>query len=333
MSEIPQVITVKDELSVDKHIDDSLPIVNSILFIENLTKVYGREINVLGRKFGRKVIGAKNVSFEVRKGEIFGFLGPNGAGKTTTMRAILDYLKIENGRITIFGLDHHRDSMEIREHIGYIPGDLALFENYTGKELLNYLSHFRPINPEFLTELSSIFRVDMSLKIKAMSKGNRQQAGLIIALAPKPDLLILDEPTSGLDPLMTKGFHKVLKKLKEEGTTIFLSSHDLTEVQAVCDRVGIIKQGQMILVEEVEDLKEKFVQNVNVKFASNSIPEENEIKSLTSVLSLKLAKKRTFEFTIKENINELLRWLGRFDVERLTIENATLEEIFLAYYK
>ncbi|MHA2289247.1 MAG: ABC transporter ATP-binding protein, partial [Promethearchaeota archaeon] len=181
---------------------------------------------------------------------MFGFLGPHGAGKTTTIRCILDYLKMQSGRISVFGLDHHLDALEIRKRIGYIPGDLALFKNFTGNELIDFYSAFRPVDPVFLKELRSKFRVDLSLKIKSLSSGNRQQVGIILALAAKPDFLVLDEPTSGLDPLMTANFHRILKTLKKEGHTIFLSSHDLAEVQSVCDRVGIIRDGRMILIED-----------------------------------------------------------------------------------
>ena len=165
-----------------------------ILSVQNLTKIYGREIKLGPRKIGRKVIGAQDVTFDVIKGEIFGFLGPNGAGKTTTMRAILDYLKIQNGKISVFGLSHYDDAMAIRERIGYMPGDMALYENFTGNELLNYYSKYRPMDLEFLKELKSIFRVDLSLKIGSLSSGNRQQVGLMAALSSKPEFLILDEP-------------------------------------------------------------------------------------------------------------------------------------------
>jgi ABC-2 type transport system ATP-binding protein len=305
----------------------------TILQVSDLTKVYGREVGVGGKKFGQQVVGAQNVSFNVKKGEIFGFLGPNGAGKTTTMRAILDYLKIQTGEVSIFGLDHHRDRLEIRKRIGYVPGDMALFENFTGKELLQYFGKFRPINEAFLRELRDNFRVKLEKKIKALSTGNRQQAGLIAALAAKPDLLILDEPTSGLDPLMTANFHRILRKLRNEGYTIFLSSHDLAEVQAVCDRVGIIKEGKMVLVEAVEDLKAKFMQKVTVKFNGTSVPEENDIKQLNTVISVERTKKNTFILKIKEDVNELLRWLSDYDIKRFTCEDATLEEIFLQFYK
>jgi ABC-2 type transport system ATP-binding protein len=256
----------------------------NILEVSHLTKIYGRETTIAGRKFGRRVVGARDVSFSVRRGEIFGFLGPNGAGKTTTMRAILDYLHIQEGSITVFGMDYHSDALEIRERIGYVPGDLALYGNFTGEELIEYYNGFRPVDREFLRELRSVFRADLSLNVKNLSSGNRQQVGLILALASKPDFLILDEPTSGLDPLMAASAHRLFRELKEEGKTIFLSSHDLAEVQAVCDRIGIIKEGQIILVEEVESLVSKFLQNVRVSFTSE-VPDFETLEAIDSVIS------------------------------------------------
>jgi len=307
--------------------------VEVVLQVSNLTKIYGREFSLGGWKTGRRVVGAQDVTFSVKKGEIFGFLGPNGAGKTTTMRAILDYLIIQNGTITVFGLDHHRDALAIRERIGYLPGDLALYENFTGNELIEYFNHFRPVDRVFLEELKSVFRVDLTLKVKSLSTGNRQQVGLILALAPKPDFLILDEPTAGLDPLMAANVHRILKELKAEGKTIFLSSHDLAEVQSVCDRIGIIKEGKMILVETMENLITKFLQNVRIRFSSSNVPDEEDFRKLDSVISVERNNERTFTLKIKEDVNELLRWLTDYEIERLALEDATLEEIFLQYYE
>ncbi len=264
--------------------------------------------------------------------EIFGFLGPNGAGKTTTMRAILDYLHIQEGSVTVFGMDHHRDALEIRERIGYVPGDLALYGNFTGEELIEYFDGFRPVDREYLRELRSVFRADLSLNIKSLSSGNRQQVGLMLALASKPDFLILDEPTSGLDPLMAASAHRLFKELKAEGKTIFLSSHDLAEVQAVCDRIGIIKMGRMILVEEVENLVSKFLQNVRVSFTSE-VPDLETLKAIDSVISAETENEDTLLLKVKEDINELLRVLTNYELDRLSIEDATLEEIFLQYYE
>ncbi len=303
-----------------------------ILDVSHLTKIYGRETTIAGRKFGRRVVGAQDVSFSVRKGEIFGFLGPNGAGKTTTMRSILDYLHIQEGSITIFGMDHHREALEIRERIGYIPGDLALYENFTGEELIEYYDGFRPVDIGFLKELRSVFKADLTLNIKNLSTGNRQQVGLILALASKPDFMILDEPTSGLDPLMTASVHRLFKELKTEGKTIFLSSHDLAEVQAVCDRIGIIKEGEMILIEEVENLISKFLQNVRVNFSSD-VPSLESLEAIDSVISAEAEDEDTLLLKVREDINELLRFLTNYKLERLSIEDASLEEIFLQYYE
>ncbi len=304
-----------------------------VLQVSNLTKVYGHEFDLRGKKFGQRVIGAQDVSFTVKKGEIFGFLGPNGAGKTTTMRAILDYLKIQTGVVTIFGLDHHNERLKIRKRIGYVPGDMALFENYTGEEILEYFGKFRPIDPDFLAVLRANFRVKLKKKIKSLSKGNRQQVGLIASLASKPDFLILDEPTSGLDPLMTANFHKILKTLKKQGSTIFLSSHNLAEVQAICDRVGIIKEGKIILVESVEVLKNKFLQKVKIKFDSSSLPDPSEIEQLKTVISVERIHENTFSLKIGEGIGELIKCLAKYEVKRFTCEDASLEEIFLQYYQ
>ncbi len=303
-----------------------------ILQVSNLTKVYGREIHLGLKKFCKKIVGAQNVSFSVSKGEIFGFLGPNGAGKTTVMRSILNYLRIEEGDISVFDLDHRKDSLEIRKRIGYIPGDFAVYDNFTGNELIKYFNHFRQYDKVLLEELRTIFTVNLNQKTRTLSSGNRQQVGIILALASKPEFLILDEPSSGLDPLITAKFHKILKRLKKEGVTIFLSSHDLAEVQAICDRVGIIKNGEMVLVEDVENLRKKFLQHVFVRFSSSKVPTLEEIKELDFVLDANQKNNGDFKLKIKENIDDLINWLKGYEIERLSIEDASLEEIFLHYY-
>ncbi|MCG3226502.1 MAG: ABC transporter ATP-binding protein [Candidatus Heimdallarchaeota archaeon] len=304
-----------------------------ILKVENLTKIYGREIDIRFAKIGKEVLAVKDVSFSVNKGEIFGFLGPNGAGKTTTMRAILNYLRIQKGKISVFGLDHNKDSIEIRKRLGYIPGELGLYEDFTGEELIKYVDKFRPINQKFLKELKTVFRVNLSQKIRSLSHGNKQQVGLLIALAPKPEFLILDEPSLGLDPLMTANFHKILRKLREEGITIFLSSHNLSEVQSICDRVGIIKEGEIILIEEIENLKMKFLQNVRIKLPTPQAIDEEEIVKLDSVISCERVNETTLVLKVKENISEFLNWIKDISITRITIEDASLEEIFLHYYE
>ena len=181
--------------------------------------------------------------------------------------------------------------------------------------------------------LKQNFKVDLSQKIRTLSSGNKQQVGLLAALASKPEFLILDEPASGLDPLMTSRFHQILKQLKKEGVTIFLSSHDLAEVQAICDRVAIIKEGKIVLVEKIKDLKNKFLQNISVKFSKDKAPEKSFFESLPFILTVEKTNETSFRLQLKENINELLKAISSFKIERITIEDANLEEIFLHYYQ
>ncbi len=305
----------------------------NILEVHNLTKYYGVSYTLGNKTIGSCSVGVNDVSFNVKKGEIFGFLGPNGSGKTTTMKAILNYLKIQNGYITIFGFDHRDHDLSIRKRIGYLPGDFGLYDNFSGEELLSYTNSFRHSNEKFLNELKSIFRVDLTKKIKLLSKGSKQQIGILLSLASKPDFLILDEPTSGLDPLMVSNFNDILRSLKKEGVTIFLSSHDLAEVQAICDRVAIIKNGKLLLVENVNTLQRKSIQNVNVTFSRSSITKINEIKNMNSVISVEQNGNNSFVIKIKGDSTELLNFLSKNKFQHLTIEDPSLEDIFLQYYQ
>ena len=302
--------------------------------VYGLTKVYGHSLTLKNHTFySNKSVGVKDVSFTIKEGEIFGFLGPNGAGKTTTIRAMLDYLSIQHGNITIFWLDYKKKRMAIRKIMAYIPGDMTLFDNFTGLELLNYLGHFKTIDQQFLQELKSIFKVNLEKKIKFLSKGNKQQVGLIAALATKPKLLVLDEPSSGLDPLMTDYLHKILLKMRKSGTTIFISSHDLAEVHAICDRVGIIKEGKMILIESITELEKKFLQKVEIEYNSDSIPPESFFKNLKTVISVTKVTNSIIKLNITGDVNELFKALINYNIKRFTCENASLEDIFLQYYQ
>lgn len=304
-----------------------------VIQVKNLTKIYGRELHIGPKKIGRRVVGVKDISFEINQGEIFGFLGPNGAGKTTAIRSILNYLNIQGGNIKVLDLDYKKDALDIRRHIGYLPGDVALYENFTGMEIIEFFGNFRPIDQKILKHLRSLFKVDLTLKTKDLSKGNRQQAAIIATFASNPDLYILDEPTSGLDPLMTVRFHELLLKLKDEGKTIFLSSHDLAEVQAICDRIGIIRNGRMIVVEKVKNLRKKNLQVLKVEFDSpNNAPKEKEFKTLSSVINVE-KDDGTWTIKVSKNINEILQLIAPHKINRCTLEDSSLEDIFLEYYK
>ncbi|MHA1977727.1 MAG: ABC transporter ATP-binding protein, partial [Candidatus Hodarchaeales archaeon] len=236
-----------------------------VIQVSNLWKIYGWEIQLGRWKIGRRVEAVTDVSFSVKKGEIFGFLGPNGAGKTTTIRSILGYLSVQTGSIKINGLDYVKNALEIRKTLGFIRSEIELYGNFTGEEIISYFGKFRPIDQKFLRKLRSTFKVDLTLEFKNLSTGNRQQVIIIAALASNPDLVILDEPSSGLDPLMAARFHRLLLQMRDEGKTIFLSSHNLVEVQEICDRVGIIRKGRIIVVETVKELRTKSMQQLTVE--------------------------------------------------------------------
>ncbi len=304
----------------------------TVLQVSNLTKVYGREFQLGSRKVGRRIVAVDDASFSVKKGEIFGFLGPNGAGKTTAIRAILGYLTIKAGTIKINGLDYLKDGLEIRKNIGHIPGDVTLYGNFTGEELIKYLGEFRPTDTAFLKKLRKIFKVDLTLKIRNLSSGNRQQAAIIVGLASNPDFLILDEPSSGLDPLMAARFHDLLREMSSQGKTIFLSSHNLAEVHAVCDRVGIIRKGKIIVIEAVKALRRKSIQILNVEFKGGEAPGIDEFKTNLNVVSVE-KRDGTFQIKVKEDVNDLLKLITSRRIKRMTLEDTSLEEIFLEYYK
>ncbi|MFX1285910.1 MAG: ATP-binding cassette domain-containing protein [Promethearchaeota archaeon] len=304
----------------------------TVLQVQNLTKIYGREFQLGSRKVGRSIVAVDNANFSVKKGEIFGFLGPNGAGKTTTIRSILGYLTIKSGTIKINGLDYRKDGVKIKKNIGHVLSEVDLYGNFTGNELINYFGKFRLVDKKFLKKLKSVFKVDLTQRFRNLSSGNRQQVVIIVALSSNPDLLILDEPSSGLDPLMTNRFHGLLREMRDNGKTIFLSSHNLAEVQAICDRVGIIRKGKIVVVETVKELRKKAIQTMNVEFAEGDVPEISEFQAIPHVTSVE-KKDGNFLIRVKKDVNNLLKFVTTRRVKRMTLEDSSLEEIFLTYYK
>jgi ABC-2 type transport system ATP-binding protein len=304
----------------------------SVLQVSNLTKVYGREFQIGSRKIGRRIIAVDDASFSVKKGEIFGFLGPNGAGKTTTIRSILGFLNIKAGKIKINSLDYLRDGLEIKKNLGFIRSEIDLYGNFTGNEIISYFGKFRPIDKKFLKKLRSIFKVDLTLNFKNMSTGNRQQVIIIASLASNPDFVILDEPSSGLDPLMAARFHRLLLQMRDKGKTIFLSSHNLSEVQTICDRVAIIRKGKIIVIEAVKELRTKSMQQLSVEFHGGEKTDLAEFQAVPNVFSVE-KKANIFFVKIKEDVNDLLKFLASRRVKRMTLEDSSLEDIFLTYYK
>ena len=291
----------------------------SVIRTEGLTKYYGPHRGVEG------------LDLTVEPGEIFGFLGPNGAGKTTTIRLLLDLIRPSAGRAEVLGLDSHRDSIEIRRRVGYLPGELALYDNLTGNQLLAHLGGLRQLEPNHPGQaFAERLELDLSRPIAALSKGNKQKLGLALAFMHDPDLLILDEPTSGLDPLVQNEFHTILRELTARGKSIFLSSHVLSEIEEVADRVGIIRAGTLVAVEELTALKARAVRRITVVFGSE--PSGEELARVPGVRESTVdGTKGTF--VLDGSMDGFIKAIGRYEVLDVVSQEPDLEEIFLAYYE
>jgi ABC-2 type transport system ATP-binding protein len=278
--------------------------------------------------------GIEDVDLEVAVGEVFGFLGPNGAGKTTTIRVLLDLLRPTSGRAELFGLESHADSLAIRARTGYLPGDFSLPQSLTGSEVLDWLSSLRPATPPIRrSELVERFGVQLDRPMKQLSKGNRQKIGLVQAFQHAPELVILDEPTSGLDPLVQDEFHRLVREFVEDGGTVFLSSHSLDEVQHTADRVGIIRDGRLVTVETVDELRHRGVRRVTLTVASGAgdhvLPALNSIEGIDHVVR----RGDVFEFAVSGDYAPVLRGLGDLPVVDMLSRAADLDEVFLALYR
>jgi len=275
--------------------------------------------------------GIVDLDLEVRCGEVYGFLGPNGAGKTTTIRTLLDLLRPSSGTASVLGLDSHRDSLTVRRRIGYLAGDLALYERLTGREHLDWLGGLRGAgsSPD-LEELAERFEAELDRPIRHLSKGNRQKIGLIQAFMHRPELAILDEPTSGLDPLMQEEFLDLVREVVAEGRTVFLSSHSLDEVQHVADRVGIIRDGTLAAVESVDALRERAIRRVHIVF-SGPAPLD-EFVGLPGVHEASAEGSR-LRLAVAGGLDAVVKAAARHVVVDLLSEPADLDEIFLTFYR
>ena len=275
--------------------------------------------------------GIDDVSLTVLRGEVFGFLGPNGAGKTTTIRTLLDLLHPTSGSARIFGLDSRRDSVAIRARLGNLPGEFALDPRRTGREALSLLAALRGMDGlGRAAELAERFHADLDRPLGHLSRGNRQKIGLVQALFHSPELLVLDEPTGGLDPLMQEQFHEVVGEERDRGATVFLSSHDLDEVERLCDRVAIIRDGRLIAVEHVADLTRRRYRHVTVEF--ERAVDVSELAALPGVRSLENHGPRV-RFTVEPDaLDAVIKAIARHRVVDLELAHPSLEEIFLAYY-
>jgi len=287
---------------------------------EGLTKHYG------------DVEALVDLDLDVRSGEIFGFLGPNGAGKTTMIRTIMDEIRPTAGRASILGMDTHEQSVEIRRSIGYVPGDLAMYDNLTGRDNLTYFANLRSgVDWSYVDELTNRLDADLSKKVGDLSSGNRQKVGLIQAFMNRPEVLIMDEPSSGLDPLIQREFQAMMREVAAEGRSVFLSSHTLSEVQRVADRVGIIRHGRLIALESVASLRSKAMRTVELEFGS---PVDAVVfETVPGVREVTVEDHRAV-LSYDGKMEVLLKTVAdRYDVVDITTQEADLEEIFLTYYR
>ena len=292
--------------------------------------MYALELHDVTKTYG-KSRGIDNISLSIKQGEVFGFLGPNGAGKSTTINTMLDLLRPNSGSISIFGLDSHDDSVAIRHKIGYLSGDMATDPTLTGKQYLSYAAHLHGgVESKKIKELVSRLNCETDKKIKQLSRGNRQKVGLVAALMHDPDLLILDEPTSGLDPLVQGQFNQIIRERKRAGKTTFMSSHVLSEVQSICDRVGFIRDGKLIRVSPLAELLENTPRHVSVVYTG--APPDSQLKTLSGVSGMSGQGSRRY-FTYRGNYNELMRVLATKPIKDLQIAEPPLDELFMEYYQ
>lgn len=289
------------------------------LQIHNLTKRYG------------KVQALKDVSFGVEPGEIFGYLGPNGAGKTTTLRVILGLVRPTSGEVRLFG--NKTQCAENRVALGFLPGELQLYGSMTSLAALDYFARYRPQRPPVLREkLLGAFGVEKSVlsrKVKFLSHGTKQKIGLIIAMQHDPDLLLLDEPTTGLDPLVQQGFREIVFDLAQRNKAVLFSSHVLSEVEMICDRVAILRAGEVVAVESIGKLRSKMVRRLQVRFRDVAPPD---LANTPGVARSEVSGKDAILW-VKGEVNPIVRRLAATDVENFVFPEPELEDIFLSYYR
>ncbi|WP_054697009.1 ABC transporter ATP-binding protein [Syntrophomonas palmitatica] len=287
------------------------------------------ETNKLTKYYGQ-ARGIIEVSFEVQEGEIFGFIGPNGAGKSTTIRTLLGLIYPTSGSAKIFGRDCIKEGPEIRRQIGYLPSEVYYYDNMKVIDLLKYSASFYPhTNSKRIYELAKIMDLDVNKKIDDLSYGSKKKVGIVQGLLHRPKLIILDEPTGGLDPLMQHRFFELIREENQNGVTVLFSSHILSEVQKICTRVGIIKEGSMVKIEDINELGQKNYKRFKVEMAE---PVMADYFDLAGIESLSVHEK-TVSFLYNGDINKIIAKLYTRKINNLIVEEPSLEEIFMHYYE
>jgi ABC-2 type transport system ATP-binding protein len=283
----------------------------------------------LTKRYGRTT-AVSDLSLRIEQGQVFGFLGPNGAGKSTTVRMLLALQRPTQGHATLLGLNAATESIDIHRRIGYLPGDLELFPRLTGQQHITWFMRSRDVDDSVAKQLIERFDVVTDRPVRHLSKGNRQKIGLVLTFLHRPELLVLDEPTSGLDPLMQHEFETLLRETADEGRTVFLSSHELDEVQRVADRIGIIKEGRLVAEDTVEGLRRAAPQKVEVRFR-----RPVDLAGLTALAGVAITASDGPRLTldVTGEIGPVLKVIASHDPVDLTSRPADLDELFLDFYR
>ena len=285
--------------------------------IKNLTKVYGKNR------------GIQDINISVKEGEIYGFIGPNGAGKSTTIKTLLNFIYPTSGEALIFGMDSVKESEKIKEYVGYVPSEVRYYDDVKVKDIIKYAQSFYPKSKkEYVDRICNELELDMNKKMGELSLGNKKKVAIAQSLINNPKLLILDEPTNGLDPLMQKKLFNILIEEKEKGNTVFLSSHNLVEVQNLCDRVCVIKEGKIVDIIEIE--KSKTELKLKVTLSSSDITDDIVLNLSDKILD---KNGKLYTFIYSKNIDSLVKELANYKIDELLIKKENLEEAFLNYYE
>ena len=285
--------------------------------IKNLTKVYGKNR------------GIQDINISVKEGEIYGFIGPNGAGKSTTIKTLLNFIYPTSGEALIFGMDSVKESEKIKEYVGYVPSEVRYYDDVKVKDIIKYAQSFYPkSNKEYVDRICNELELDMNKKMGELSLGNKKKVAIAQSLINNPKLLILDEPTNGLDPLMQKKLFNILIEEKEKGNTVFLSSHNLVEVQNLCDRVCVIKEGKIVDIIEIE--KSKTELKLKVTLSSSDITDDIVLNLSDKILD---KNGKLYTFIYSKYMDSLVKELANYKIYELLIEKENLEDAFLNYYE
>ena len=285
--------------------------------IKNLTKVYGKNR------------GIQDINISVKEGEIYGFIGPNGAGKSTTIKTLLNFIYPTSGEALIFGMDSVKESEKIKEYIGYVSSEVRYYDDVKVKDIIKYAQSFYPKSKkEYVDRICNELELDMNKKMGELSLGNKKKVAIAQSLINNPKLLILDESTNGLDPLMQKKLFNILIEEKEKGNTVFLSSHNLVEVQNLCDRVCVIKEGKIVDIIEIE--KSKTELKLKVTLSSSDITDDIVLNLSDKILD---KNGKLYTFIYSKNIDSLVKELANYKIDELLIEKENLEDAFLNYYE